>query len=86
MWKKIIFSTGFVEKNLRQTFPQQKFPQLTGGVDKILATMGLSVLFLLLQEKYEKKQSQGALYVLLPQSEPPPCVSPGRIAVGSGAP
>ena len=34
----------------------------------------------------EKKQSQGALYVLLPQSKPPPCVSPGRIAASSGAP
>ena len=38
------------------------------------------VLFLLLQEKNQKKQSQGALSVLLPQSDPPPCVSPGRIA------
>ena len=41
------------------------------------------VLFLCRQEKNEKKPTQGALYVLLPQSNPPPCVSPGRIA-GSG--
>ena len=38
------------------------------------------ILFLLLQEKNQKKQVQGALYVLLPQSKPPPCRSPGRIA------
>ena len=43
-------------------------------------------LFLFRQEKGEKKPTQGALCVLLPQSKPPPCVSPGRIAVGSGAP
>ena len=42
------------------------------------------ILFLLLQEKNQKKQAQGVLYILLPQSEPPPCVSPGRIA-GSGS-
>ena len=30
------------------------------------------ILFLLLQEKNQKKQVQGALYVLLPQSKPPP--------------
>jgi len=35
------------------------------------------------QEKNEKKPTQGALYVLLPQSNPPPCVSPGRIAVSA---
>jgi hypothetical protein len=40
------------------------------------------ILFLLLQEKNQQKQAQGALYVLLPQSNPPPCVSPGRIAGG----
>jgi hypothetical protein len=38
------------------------------------------ILFLLLQEKNQKKQLQGALYVLLPQSKPPPCISPGRTA------
>ena len=41
------------------------------------------ILFLLLQEKNQKKQSQGALNVLFPQSDPPPCVSPGRIAIGA---
>ena len=40
------------------------------------------ILFLLLQEKNQKKQLQGALYVLLPQSNPPPCISPGRTASG----
>ena len=43
-------------------------------------TIVLFILFLLLQEKNQKKQAQGALYVLLPQSEPPPCGTPGRIA------
>ena len=46
----------------------------------VYLTIILSVLFLLLQEKNQKKQAQGALYVLLPQSEPPPCGTPGRIA------
>ena len=46
----------------------------------VYLTIVLFILFLLLQEKNQKKQSQGALSVLLPQSDPPPCVSPGRIA------
>jgi len=46
----------------------------------VYLTIILFILFLLLQEKNQKKQSQGALSVLLPQSDPPPCVSPGRIA------
>ena len=49
----------------------------------VYLTIVLFILFLLLQEKNQKKQSQGALSVLLPQSDPPPCVSPGRIAIGA---
>ena len=49
----------------------------------VYLTIVLFILFLLLQEKNQKKQSQGALSVLLPQSDPPPCVSPGRIAVSA---
>ena len=52
------------------------------AINDRLAYHRFFILFLLLQEKNQKKQAQGALYVLLPQSNPPPCVSPGRIAGG----
>ena len=52
----------------------------------VYLTIIIFALFLFRQEKSEKKPTQGALYVLLPQSNPPPCVSPGRIAIGAGAP
>ena len=55
-------------------------------VNDCLSYEDFLTLFLFRQEKGEKKPTQGALYVLLPQSNPPPCVSPGRIAIGAGAP
>ena len=78
------FSTALFRKNFRRSCPQEKFPQFTSPVDKILTTKGICYFLVAEQESNQRSQLKEALSRLLPQSKPPSLrIHPTRIAVSA---